>query len=225
MGTDASAATVPEIWRLPFELAWEAFRAGSRPVGTVLVDAADRVVARGRNRSQEATAPPGQLGGAAIAHAEINVLAQLPSQHRYEDHRLCTTLEPCLLCSSALIHAHVGTVVYAAPDGLWRGIENVPQVGGLIARRWARREGPVEGPLAVFGAMLMDAWALHHAPPADEHPVDPCLARARRCLQTQGFLDAPDVHVAYRLAWPHLVTQPANPWGTAGPGDPHSPTG
>ncbi|MEU8953576.1 deaminase [Streptomyces sp. NPDC048518] len=82
----------------------------------MLVDARGHVVARGRNRSQEAatTAPPGQLAGAAIAHAEVNVLGQLTAERRYEDHRLFTTLEPCLLCSGALLHAHVGTVVYAA---------------------------------------------------------------------------------------------------------------
>ncbi|WP_408907324.1 deaminase [Streptomyces cavernicola] len=51
-----------------------------------------------------------------MAHAEINVLAQLSARRRYLDHRLYITLEPCLLCSSTLIHAHVGTVVYAASD-------------------------------------------------------------------------------------------------------------
>src|SRR5690349_9298249 len=90
---------LPAIWRLPFELAWEAFRAGSRPIGAALINADGEVVASGRNRSQETVAPPGQLAGAAIAHAEINVLAQLSPRRRYEDHLLFTTLEPCLLCS------------------------------------------------------------------------------------------------------------------------------
>lgn len=88
---------LPTPWRLPFELAWEAFRAGSRPIGAVLVDGAGRLLATGRNRSQESTAPPGQLVGTALAHAEINALAQLPAGRRYEDHRLYTTLEPRLL--------------------------------------------------------------------------------------------------------------------------------
>ncbi|MGW2833173.1 deaminase [Streptomyces sp. NPDC001286] len=92
---------IPAVWRLPFELAWEAFRAGSRPVGAVLYDAGGRVVAAGRNRAQEAQAPRGQLAGTAIAHAEISALAQLPAGRRRDGHRLHTTLEPCLLCSGS----------------------------------------------------------------------------------------------------------------------------
>ncbi|MER7694401.1 nucleoside deaminase [Streptomyces sp. NPDC097610] len=194
-------AALPAIWRLPFELAWEAFRAGSRPIGAALVNADGEVVASGRNRSQETVAPPGQLAGAAIAHAEINVLAQLPSQRRYEDHLLFTTLEPCLLCSGALLHAHVGTVVYAAPDPLWHGIERVPSVGGAIAARWAHREGPVQGPLAVFGAMLMHLWTLCHARERGEQARSGgLLALARQCLDTPGFAEAASVETAYQLA-------------------------
>ncbi|MFF4251501.1 nucleoside deaminase [Streptomyces sp. NPDC001663] len=193
---------LPAPWHLPFELAWEAFRAGSRPVGAVVVDAAGEVVATGRNRSQEPVAPPGQLAGTNIAHAEINALAQLPAWRRHDGHRLYTTLEPCLLCSSALIHSRVRHVVYAAPDPLWRGIEDVPLVGGLIAERWARREGPVDGPLATFGALLMQLWGVLHNP--DE--VDPTATRTvRRCLAAaDGLLEAPTAQSAYDLLRPHL---------------------
>ena len=51
-------------WCLSFEPAREAFRAGSRPLGAVVLDADGRTVATGRNRSQEATAPPRQLATA-----------------------------------------------------------------------------------------------------------------------------------------------------------------
>jgi hypothetical protein len=34
----AAPASLPAPWQLPFELAWEALRAGSRPVGPVLYD-------------------------------------------------------------------------------------------------------------------------------------------------------------------------------------------
>lgn len=213
MPTVEPADVLPEIWRLPFELAWEAFRAGSRPVGAVLLDARDRVVAAGRNRSQESTAPAGQLAGAAIAHAEINVLAQLSARQRYADHRLFTTLEPCLLCSSALINAHVGTVVYAASDVLWRGVEEVPRVGGIIAARWARREGPAGGPLSVFGAVLMDLWSVLDAQSTGASLTrnGGCgfLALAGRCLEVDGLLDAETAEAAYQLLLPYLaVAQP-----------------
>ncbi|MEU1028841.1 nucleoside deaminase [Streptomyces mirabilis] len=199
------APAFPASWQLPFELAWEALRAGSRPIGAVLLDGAGRPVAAGRNRSQESTAPPGQLAGTAIAHAEINALAQLPAGGRYENHCLYTTLEPCLLCSGALIHSHVGHVLYAAPDPYWTGIENVPGVGGQIAARWARREGPAAAPLAAFSALLMNLWAMRHTP-ADlgSHGDDSSASLARHCLTVDGVLDAPSVETVYRLAFPHL---------------------
>lgn len=193
---------IPAPWRLPFELAWEAFRAGSRPVGAVVVNAGGEVVAMGRNRSQEATAPPGQLAGTNIAHAEVNALAQLPARGRVDGHRLYTTLEPCLLCSAALFHSHVRHVLYAAPDPLWRGIENVPGVSRSLADRWPLREGPLDGPLAVFGALLMRLWALLHNP----GELTPEATRTtRRCLTaTDGLLAAPTAGTAYELLLPHL---------------------
>jgi tRNA(adenine34) deaminase len=89
-------------WRECFELAWEAFGAGTIPVGAVVVDASGATVARGRNRIFEATAPAGQLAGTYIAHAELNALAELPAlptrdgQGPYSRHTLYTTLEPCV---------------------------------------------------------------------------------------------------------------------------------
>ncbi|MEV6289123.1 hypothetical protein AB0M41_01530 [Streptomyces sp. NPDC051896] len=56
-----------------------------------------------RAGGRETDTPPGQPAGTDLAHAEINALAQVPAGPRHPGHRLHTTLEPCLLCSSALI--------------------------------------------------------------------------------------------------------------------------
>lgn len=194
---------LPVPWQLPFELAWEALRAGSRPIGAVLYDPEGNVVAAGRNRSREAGAPLGQLAGTDLAHAEINALAQLPAGRGHPGHRLYTTLEPCLLCSSALMHAHVPHVVFAAPDARWRGVERVPEVGGAIGARWARREGPLHGPwepVARFGSLLMEVW---EALQQRERP--PAGREVRRLLDT-GFHTAPTARAAYALAGPALVS-------------------
>ncbi|MER6569390.1 nucleoside deaminase [Streptomyces sp. NPDC001093] len=190
---------MPAPWRLAFEPAWEALRAGSRPVGAVLYDPEGDVVAAGRDRSREATAPPGLLAGTDLAHAEINALAQLPAGRRYPGHRLYTTLEPCLLCSGALIHAHVPHVVHATADEHWRGVERVPEVGGATAARWATREGPLDGPLrplARFGALLMTLWGLVHT--RDLVPEGPAAREARRHLDA-GALDAATARAAYEM--------------------------
>src|ERR687884_703605 len=99
-------------WRACFELAWEALQGGSVPVGAVVVDEGGRIVSWGRSRSQELDGPPGQLRGTHLAHAEINALAGLPGG-RYPRHTLYTSLEPCLVCSAAAVHSHVGTVHFA----------------------------------------------------------------------------------------------------------------
>jgi tRNA(Arg) A34 adenosine deaminase TadA len=141
------------VWRRCFALAWESFRAGSVAVGAVLIDPAGDVVSTGRNRRNEPDAPPGQLCGTNLAHAEVNALVALPPGH-YPDHVLYSTLEPCLLCRAALRHSHVGTVRYAAPDPLWSGLERIPELNHHFGRRWARGELALDGPLGMWAAVL-----------------------------------------------------------------------
>jgi tRNA(adenine34) deaminase len=141
------------VWRECFLLAWESFRVGSVAVGAVLVDPDGGIVARGRNRFNEPTGPPGEVAGSFVAHAELTALATVPPGD-YAGHVLYSTLEPCLMCTGVLRHSHVGTVRYAADDPMWRGIERLPELNANVARRWARRDGPVDGPLRTLGAVL-----------------------------------------------------------------------
>jgi tRNA(Arg) A34 adenosine deaminase TadA len=112
----AEWALLDEPWRECLQLSWDAYRAGTVPVGAVVVDGDGRIVARGRNRIFEAPGRPGTLGGTRLAHAEVNALAQLPATARYLDHTLYTALEPCLLCLGATLMSTVGAVRYAASD-------------------------------------------------------------------------------------------------------------
>lgn len=134
MGYNISAewASLAEPWKACFLQAWDAFVAGSVPVGAVVVDPAGVIVCEGRNRRRDATAPAGHLANTTIAHAELNTCAQLPPGD-YWDHTMYTTLEPCLLCTAAMIHTHIGTVRYAAADPLWLGLDQLPQVNGHIS--------------------------------------------------------------------------------------------
>lgn len=62
--------------RRALELAWDAYCAGSFPVGAVLTDPDGVIVAEGRNHAGESTAPDGLMRGTVIAHAEMSVLAR-----------------------------------------------------------------------------------------------------------------------------------------------------
>jgi tRNA(Arg) A34 adenosine deaminase TadA len=100
-------------------MAWQAHCRGNLGVGAVLTGPAGVIVAAGRNRVRDVEAPRGRLHTTYLAHAEMDVLAQLPHGD-YPDHTLWTTLEPCLMCASAVVLSHVGIVRYAAADPLGR---------------------------------------------------------------------------------------------------------
>jgi tRNA(adenine34) deaminase len=53
------------------------------------------------------------------AHAEIVALraaAERVGNYRLGGAVLCVTVEPCLMCVGAIVHARVGTLVYGAPE-------------------------------------------------------------------------------------------------------------
>jgi tRNA(adenine34) deaminase len=87
-----------------------ALAAGEVPVGAVVVHG-DRIVARAHN------APVSQHD--PTAHAEIRALreaAQALGNYRLDGCELFVTLEPCAMCSGAMLHARLARVVYAARD-------------------------------------------------------------------------------------------------------------
>ena len=152
----------------------------------MVTDASGAIVARGRSRWFEPSAPSGQLANTHLAHAEVNALAGLPTGN-YEDHTLYTTLEPCLLCTAATIHAHVGKVTYAASDPLWEGLRRIPELNHHIARRWPRWDGPQVGLLGGWTLLLTMVWHLQHEPECAvvqmyDGAMSDALAIARRAL-------------------------------------------
>jgi hypothetical protein len=80
------------------------------------------------------TPPPGQVAGSGLAHAEINVLAQLP----FRAPRvlvLTTTLQPCLQCATAIRQAPIGSVRVGGADHVWDGCYDFASLNPWLARR------------------------------------------------------------------------------------------
>jgi tRNA(Arg) A34 adenosine deaminase TadA len=186
-----------------FESAWEAFRAGTIPVGAAVARADGAIVARGRNRIFD---PPGhRLSGSRLAHAEVDALAQLPSSARYGDHVLYSTLEPCLLCVSAALLATVGRIEYAAADPFGGGC-----VGTIDTLHWRRsapeiaelREGWWAGQLSA--ALQSAFWQEHferlRARQIIEAFGEEARAAGRRIVERKDALPA-----RFDDALPHLV--------------------
>jgi tRNA(Arg) A34 adenosine deaminase TadA len=156
-------------WREASRLAWEAFGAGTIPVGAVVTDADGSVFARGRNRMFDTTAPAGQVFGTRVAHAEINALVQLGSGRRYFDCTLWTTLEPCAQCIGASWLSTIGRVMFAASDvygGASKLIERQIEAADSARDFHMEVEGPLVGPVGVFSELLHVAFFLprpsHH---------------------------------------------------------------
>lgn len=102
------------------ELAREAAAAGEIPVGCVIVKDGE-IIGRGRNRREEERS--------ALAHAEVEAIAEACKalgDWRLEDCALFVTLEPCPMCTGAIINARVGEVVYGAKE------ENTGSCGSVI---------------------------------------------------------------------------------------------
>jgi tRNA(adenine34) deaminase len=84
--------------------------AGEVPIGAVVV-VSDSLIARAYNRPIGAIDP--------TAHAEILALraaAHAVGNYRLVDAEVFVTVEPCLMCVGALVHARVRRVVYGAPE-------------------------------------------------------------------------------------------------------------
>ena len=95
-----------------------ALAAGEVPIGAVLV-IDDEIVARAFNQPISACDP--------TAHAEVLVLreaARMVGNYRLTTADVYVTLEPCLMCVGALIHARVRTLIFGAAE---------PKTGALVS--------------------------------------------------------------------------------------------
>ena len=92
------------------ELAEQAGAAGEVPVGAVLVRAG-QIIGEGSNQPITLSDP--------TAHAEIQALRAAgvaTGNYRFPDAALYVTLEPCMMCLGALVHARVTEIVFGAED-------------------------------------------------------------------------------------------------------------
>jgi tRNA(adenine34) deaminase len=96
--------------RAALEMAQHAGRAGEVPIGAVVV-LGGRIVGSGCNQ------PIGRVD--PTAHAEVVALreaARCVGNYRLTGATMYVTVEPCLMCVGALVHARIGTLVYGAAE-------------------------------------------------------------------------------------------------------------
>ena len=127
--------------RQALEQARTALHIGEVPIGAVLV-AEGQVVAQGFNQPIHHLDP--------TAHAEVVALRQAArtlGNYRLGGTTLYVTVEPCLMCVGAMIHARVGLVVFGAPE---------PRSGALVSAARAHEIPGLNHQLTVIGGVLED---------------------------------------------------------------------
>ena len=127
--------------RRALALARQAADAGEVPVGAVVVVNGE-VVGEGHNRPISTNDP--------TAHAEIVALRDAATRvqnYRLSGATMVVTVEPCLMCVGAMLHARIGTVVFGTPE---------PRTGALGSATAAHETPGLNHRLAVLGGVLED---------------------------------------------------------------------
>ncbi len=143
-------AALERHMREALALASRAEQLGEVPVGAVVVREG-RIIGRGHNQ------PVGS--GDPTAHAEIMALreaARAEGNYRLPGAQLFVTLEPCLMCAGACLHARIQTLVFGARDPKTGAVRSLSQV--LDDPRHNHRIEIVEGVLADDCSRVVSAF-------------------------------------------------------------------
>jgi tRNA(adenine34) deaminase len=114
---------------------------GEVPVGAVVVIDGE-VVGSGCNQPVSMVDP--------TAHAEVNALRAAARQignYRLTGATVYVTIEPCLMCVGAMIHARVLLVVFGAPE---------PRAGALVSSTSAHETPGLNHRLSILGGVMED---------------------------------------------------------------------
>jgi tRNA(Arg) A34 adenosine deaminase TadA len=123
-GGDARDAQ-ERLMREALGLASEAEQAGEVPVGAVVVVGGE-IVGRGFNQPISTHDP--------TAHAEIVALrdaARRIGNYRLSGAELYVTVEPCVMCAGAMMHARIATLIYGTPEPRTGAIESTTRAQEL----------------------------------------------------------------------------------------------
>ena len=111
--------------RMAIEEALKAGERGEVPVGAVIVNEHQNVLAAAGNNCICESDPSG--------HAEMvsmRLAGKKTGNYRLLNTTMYVTIEPCVMCAGALVHARVGRLVYGASDPKTGGVVSCYQIGG-----------------------------------------------------------------------------------------------
>jgi tRNA(adenine34) deaminase len=139
-GYDRLGLTMHDEWmRAALSEAVRAREAGEVPIGAVVVRDG-QLLGAGFNQPISGVDP--------TAHAEIVALraaARAVGNYRLTGATLYVTVEPCLMCVGALVHARIALLVYGAPE---------PKAGAVVSSTRAHELPSLNHRVEVLGGVL-----------------------------------------------------------------------
>ena len=142
MDNKSKVAQNDHYMRLALDEARKAGERGEVPVGAVIVDEHQNVLSVAGNNCIEKNDPAG--------HAEMIILREAGRKignYRLLNTTLYVTIEPCVMCAGAMIHARVSRLVFGAAD---------PKAGGVVSCYQVGSDGKLNHQLHVEGGVLAD---------------------------------------------------------------------
>jgi len=120
----SAAGQDEHFMRLALKEARKAGKRGEVPVGAIIVDAQGNILAAAGNNSIDRSDPGGHAEMVAMRNAGKKM-----GNYRLLNTTIYVTIEPCVMCAGAMIHARIGRLVYGAPDLKAGGVVSCYQVG------------------------------------------------------------------------------------------------
>jgi tRNA(adenine34) deaminase len=141
----SAAGQDEHFMRLALEQARKAGERGEVPVGAVIIDEQQNILAAAGNNSIGDSDPAGHAEVVAMRSAGKKI-----GNYRLLHTSMYATIEPCVMCAGAMVHARIGRLVFGALD---------PKAGALISRYQIGGDGVLNHKLEVEGGVLADECA------------------------------------------------------------------
>jgi tRNA(adenine34) deaminase len=103
-----------QLMKLALSEAEKAGQIGEVPVGAVLVSENGAILASNYNRTIKLADPTAHAEMLALREAALKI-----NNYRLLNTTLVVTVEPCIMCMGAIVHARISRVVFGANDPKW----------------------------------------------------------------------------------------------------------
>ncbi len=151
-------------WQAAVELAWDAYKSGTIPIGCVITSADGNIVSKGRNQIFD-NAGESPLAGTNMAHAEMSAMLGLNEidHPNIREYILYTTMEPCPMCFGTMVMMNIRKIYYGARDGLAGATSLNEKLDYISRKKITIQKGAKE--LEPFQLILQSAYEYER-----EHP-------------------------------------------------------